>query len=209
MVKRWWTPSPPWTWSKMIDHGRDCYMKELLPARVTTCFDDVIIGVHLQNCQALDWLICLPRCTIWLCVLNELYWYRCHMTSFPTAWSFQLLPSSADIFFFISITLIGALNVLNKYVFFFFVTRQYKVKFYCLELSVWVCFFLFFSRRTHPSQLYNVDKMKGAICSTCIFVYVQSLKGLQRQCAVQKVYHIYWHLLSSITQLYVSIVKHW
>ena len=25
------------TWSKMIDRGGDCYTKELLPARVTTC----------------------------------------------------------------------------------------------------------------------------------------------------------------------------
>ena len=31
------------TWSKMIDRGGDCYTKDLLPARVTTCYSFVLI----------------------------------------------------------------------------------------------------------------------------------------------------------------------
>ena len=52
MVKRWLTPlyNRPGshlqflssdlasTWSKMIDHGGDCYMKDLLPTGLTTCW---------------------------------------------------------------------------------------------------------------------------------------------------------------------------
>ena len=58
-------------WSKMIDRGGDCYTKDLLPARVTTCYN--------SDVDLLQWLISLGDITLWSRLLTcatarTVYW---------------------------------------------------------------------------------------------------------------------------------------